>query len=182
MVDLDLFSESDEVEELLQQLEDVSKLSPQEALSYLIELSEATLSLYIVMRDSLPRSYGRIKFSRFVEKKRRQVENMHNIARELYPELKTKEVKFSREFRVETVGDYIKALQNAINLESISLRAFKYLSESSSEGLLFSDLMEEIEENISELKGELEKAESFERRARFSEFVKELVGGKDGRD
>ncbi|WP_297534969.1 hypothetical protein [Thermococcus sp.] len=181
MVDLDLFSEPDEVEELLRQLEDVSRLSPQEVFSYLIELSEATLSLYIVMRDSLPRSYGRVKFSRFVEKKRKQVENMRHIARELYPGLKTKEVKFSKRFKVETVGDYIKVLRNAINLESISLRAFRYLSESSSEGMLLSDLADEIEGNISELKKELEKAESFERKARFSEFVKELVGGEDGR-
>lgn len=181
MVDLELFSKPDEVERLLQQLKDVSRLSPGEIFSYLIELSEATLSLYIVMRDSLPRSYGRVKFSRFVEKKRKQIENMRHIARELYPGLKTRKFEFSEEFKVETVEDYVKVLRSAMNLELMGLKAFEYLSEFSEEGLLFRDLAEEIENNVNELKKELEKVETFERKAKFSDFVKELAGGKNGR-
>lgn len=181
MVDLEFFPEPEEVRRLVRELEDVSKLSPEEVFAYLIELSEVILSLYIVMRDSLPRGYGRVKFSRFVEKKRRQVENMHYLAREIYPEVQPeKKVKFSTSFSIETVGDYARALRNAIYLESLSLKAFRYLSKFSAEKLLFGDLAEEIEENVKELEEELKKVESIEEKLRFSEFVKELVGDRNG--
>ena len=179
MVEDDFFSESREVRELVSQLEDVSKLPPREVLHYLLELSELTLSLYIMMRDALPRGYGRIKFSRFVEKKRRQVENMRYIARELYPGAGGKTRVPTPSFSIETVGDYVKVLRNAVYLESLSLKAFRYLARSTGEKLLFSDLAEEIEDNISELRREIQRAESVESRVRFSEFVKELVGGGD---
>ena len=182
MVDLDMFSEPEEVRRLLKELEDVSKLPPEEVFAYLIELSEAILSLYIVIRDSLPRGYGRVKFSRFVEKKRRQVENMHYLAREIYPEVRPeKKVKFSTSFSIETVGDYLKALRNAVYLESLSLRAFRYLAKFSAERLLFNDLAGEIENNIKELREEIGKVESIEEKLRLSEFIKELVGDRDGR-
>jgi len=181
MVDPELFSESEEVERLIRELEDVSKLSPREVFSYLVELSEVTLTLYTLIRDSLPRGYGRVKFSRFVEKKRRQVENMRHLAVEVYPDVApVRHPKPSLNISIETVRDYVLALKNAIFLESLGLRAFRYLERATEDKLMFADLSEEIEENIRELREELRRAESFESRLRFSEFVKELVGDDDG--
>lgn len=181
MVD-DPLSEPEELKGLISQLEDVSRLPPREALHYVLALSEAVLALYVLMRDSLPRSYGRIKFSRFVELKRRQVENMRSICLELFPDTSPSRAPTPPlKARVETVGDYARVLKKAIFLESLILRALRYLAEKTDEKLLFSDLAREVESNIDSLKTELKRVESAESKVHFSEFVKELVGDKDGR-
>jgi len=179
MVSLELFSGSEELENLVRMLENVSKGSPEEALMYLLELSEATLSLYIAFRDELPKGYGRIKFSRFVEKKRKQLENMRSVLRELYPKPK-RSPGFSTSLRVETVDDYVKALESAIYLESLILKAFRHIEKTSPEKLFLGDLIAEIEGNIEELQRELERAKAVESKLLFSEFVKKLVGDRDG--
>ncbi|WP_258083647.1 hypothetical protein [Thermococcus thermotolerans] len=179
MVGIELFSEP-EVDELLRVFRDVSKIPPAEVLSYLIELSEAVLGLYILMRDSLPKDYGRIKFSRFVEKKRKQVEGIRSIMMEMYPGARIRGHDISLKFDVETVQDYSKVLEDAIQLESLSLRVLRHLVESSDNKILLNDIAQDIEDNIRELQRELDRLRKFESKARFSEFVKELVGDRDG--
>ncbi|NJE54184.1 hypothetical protein [Thermococcus sp. 21S9] len=176
------FFESDDPMELLRI---VSRLPPEDVMGYLISTSRRVLAVYATMRESLPKGYGRIKFSRFVETKGRQVEELCRIALKLYPEAISSETSGEPvDMPLETVEDYITALTEAIKLEELQLRASRYLAqkvEDSDMRALLEDLSAEIEGNLSVLRSELEKAKRFERKARFSEFVKELVGDRDGR-
>ncbi|WP_297480290.1 hypothetical protein, partial [Thermococcus sp.] len=140
--------------------------------------------VYQVMTDSLPRGYGKIKFSRFVEKKERQTEELWKIALRLHPESISSSKVENLGVSIETVGDYAEVLEQTIKLEELQLRACRYLSgkiEDLDLSMLLEDLANEIEENISFLKEELERVKGIERKVKFSEFVKELVGDRDGR-
>ncbi|CAI1492893.1 Rubrerythrin subfamily [Thermococcus nautili] len=182
MGSLEGFFESRDTTELL---ELVSKLPPEDVLGYLLSTSKRVLAVYATMRDSLPRGYGRVKFSRFVEAKGRQVEELCRITLKLYPQALSSEtsgedVKVS----LSTVGDYLDVLREAVKLEELQLRAARYLAGKVGDSdmrAILEDLSAEIEENISLLKKELERAENFDRKAKFSDFVKELVGDRDGR-
>ncbi|WP_099209269.1 hypothetical protein [Thermococcus henrietii] len=165
-------------------LEAVSKLPPKDVLSYLIEVSKRVLAVYARMRDSLPKGYGWMRFSEFVETKGKQVEKLCKIALRLFPEALSSEVNVEKlEFSVKTVGDYVEVLRETIRLEELQLRACRYLEghvENQDMKAILSDLAEEIELNIRKLEEELERVEKFERKTKFSEFVKELVGDRDG--
>ncbi|WP_297467319.1 hypothetical protein [Thermococcus sp.] len=172
----------DDVSEVLRR---VSSLPPRDVLSYLVSTSQRVLAVYQVMTDSLPRGYGKIKFSRFVEKKERQTEELWKIALRLHPESLSSEVKGEDiEVSIETVGDYAEVLEQTIKLEELQLRACRYLSGKIGDpdlSMLLQDLANEIEENISFLREELERVKGIERKVKFSEFVRELVGDRDGR-
>jgi hypothetical protein len=162
----------------------VSKLPPEDLLSYLLSTSKRILAVYAELRDSLPRGYGRLKFSRFVEVKGKQVEWLCKIALNLYHQALSSETSGEDvSVSISAVGDYLDVLQKAIELEEFQLRASRYLAEKVENPdmrAILEDISEGIEENILLLREELERVENFKRKVEFSEFVKELVGDRDG--
>ncbi|WP_144244788.1 hypothetical protein [Thermococcus eurythermalis] len=137
------------------------------------------------MRDFLPRGYSKIKFSRFVELKAGQVAKLRRLALELLPSTLSSGGP-DEEFEVppSTVGDYANVLREAIVLEKTQLQMAKRFAECVQNWEIWAileDFLDEVQENISFLQKELERVENFNRKARFSEFIQELVGDRDGR-
>jgi len=165
--------------------ERVSQLPPEDLLSYLLSTSKRILAVYAELRDSLPRGYGRLKFSHFVDVKEKQVENLLKVALNMYPGTFSSEVSGEKvKVSISQVGDYLNVLRKAIELEELQLRALRYLEERIDNPeirAILGDIAGDVEENVLHLRKELERVERFDRKAKFSDFIKELVGDRNGR-
>ncbi|WP_297438648.1 hypothetical protein [Thermococcus sp.] len=163
----------------------LSSSSPKAILSYLITSSKRVLSIYALMRDSLPKGYGKVRFSRFVDMKGKQVENLCKIALKLYPEALSHDLPEEvPNISFSTTGDYLSTLRAVIRIEGDQLDALKNLVGNVSDPdvrAIIGDTIESIKNIVSLLSMEIQRVEKADSRAKFAEFVKELVGDRDGR-
>ncbi|ASI99182.1 ferritin family protein [Thermococcus celer] len=186
---LEAFMNDDAFEEIKAVLSDVSRRPFPEVLSYLIRSEEYSVGIYILLENTLPRSYWGVKFRDFVEKKLREGEKLWRVVRKLYPNLESEgetrewsRTFLNRRFELKTVGDYLAVLEVVMELEKLGERVYSYLAGrlSGEEKHLMMDLAKLSRDNYEALKREYDRVRSIKSDTLFKDFARELKGDEDG--
>lgn len=186
---LEAFMNDDAFEEIKAVLSDVSRRPFPEVLSYLIRSEEYSVGIYILLENTLPRSYWGVKFRDFVEKKLREGEKLRRVVRKLYPNLESEgetrewsRTFLNRRFELKTVGDYLAVLEVVMELEKLGERVYSYLAGrlSGEEKHLMMDLAKLSRDNYEALKREYDRVRSIKSDTLFKDFARELKGDEDG--
>lgn len=186
---LEAFMNDDAFEEIKAVLSDVSRRPFPEVLSYLIRSEEYSVGIYILLENTLPRSYWGVKFRDFVEKKLREGEKLRRVVRKLYPDLESEgetrewsRTFLNRRFELKTVMDYLAVLEVVMELEKLGERVYSYLAGrlSGEEKHLMMDLAKLSRDNYEALKREYDRVRSIKSDTLFKDFARELKGDEDG--
>lgn len=186
---LEAFMNDDAFEEIKAVLSDVSRRPFPEVLSYLIRSEECSVGIYILLENTLPKSYWAVKFRDFVEKKLREGEKLRRVVRKLCPDLESEgetrewsRTFLNRRFELKTVGDYLAVLEVVMELEKLGERVYSYLAGrlSGEEKHLMMDLAKLSRDNYEALKREYDRVRSIKSDTLFKDFARELKGDEDG--
>ena len=185
---LDMFMKKVSINETVRKtLNEVSRRPLREILAYMHRGEKDATSLYSFRHENLPEGYPREIFKKFVKIEAEHDRKIMGIFRSLFPAEEPPEVPFKSwvevlaegDFRLRSVGDYLKALEIAMDAEQLSEGVYTMLAEMMEDSMqrqIMEGLARDEREHYEFLKKEYDFYSKIEARKALDELVREIKG------
>ncbi|NJE01256.1 ferritin family protein [Thermococcus sp. JdF3] len=183
---LELFMEKASVrEEVREAVRELAERPLKEILAYMIRGEVDSTGLYKFLYEKLPDGYPKERFKKFFEMERSHDLEVSRLFRTLFPGEGVPDVRlkswarvfWERDYRLGTVGDYLKVLQIGMDAEQLSEMVYKMLAElleNPEHKKLMESLAEDEREHYEFLKAEYDFYSKIERQKALKELIDEI--------
>ncbi|AEH24497.1 ferritin-like domain-containing protein [Pyrococcus yayanosii] len=187
---LELFMERVSVEEEVRKtLREVLNRPIKEILSYVIMSEKDATSMYNYLYQKIPMDYAKETFKKFVEMEASHDRKVMSIFNSLFPGEEPPKVPFKswteifaeKDFRLNTVKDYLDILKIAMDSEILAEKVYQFLEERLEDPAhkrIMLELAQDEREHYEFIKKEYELCSKIEAEMSLKELVKELMRDK----
>ncbi len=185
---LELFMEKASINEKVREaIREVSQRPLKEILAYTVKGEIDSTNLYRYLYRNLPEGYPRETFRRFISMEKTHERKVRSIFSSLFPAEEPPDVPFKSwaevlaegDFRLRSVGDYLKALEIAMDAEQLSEGVYTMLAEMMEDPMqrpIMEGLARDEREHYEFLKKEYDFYSKIEARKALDELVREIKG------
>ncbi|NJE55535.1 ferritin family protein [Thermococcus sp. 21S9] len=187
---LELFMEKASIrEEVRRAVKELSEKPLKEIIAYVLKGEVDSTGLYRFLYENLPDGYPREKFREFLEMEKSHDLEVSRLFRTLFPGEEVPEVNLKswvrvfseKDYRLRTVGDYLRVLEIGMDAEQLSEMAYRLLAElleDPEHKKLMESLAQDEREHYEFLKQEYDFYSKVERQKALKELVEEIKRDK----
>jgi len=190
---LELFMEKASVrEEIRRAVRELSRKPLKDILAYILMGEVDSTNLYRFLYENLPDGYPRDKFREFLEMEKDHDSEVSRLFESLFPGEDVPDVRLKswarvfseRDYRLRTVGDYLRVLEIGMDAEKLSEMLYLLLAElleNPEHKKLMERLAQDEREHYEFLKQEHEFYSKVERQRALKELVEEIRRDRSGK-